>query len=90
MMPANTQDVKCDCFYKFGKLGYLKVNLTDASDSAFQEHILEFTAERDNMTFTINSKCPVYWLEPISLTAGNLYQVHVVNGIVRWVEVTPA
>ena len=89
MMPGNNQDIKADGFYKFGELGYLYVKLIDSSQSAFREHIFEFTAGLDNMSLTIKSNNPVYWVEPITFTLGHLYQVHVVNGIVTWLEVTP-
>ncbi len=89
MMPANFQDVKCDSFYKFGSLGFIKVTLVDSSDIAFQEYIFEFTADRSDMYVSISSNYPVYWVEPITITAGHLYQIRVVNGIVTWVEVNP-
>lgn len=89
MMPASVQEVKCDSFYKFGSVGYIKAKLVDSSDSAFQEHIFEFTAYRSNMSVGITSNYPLYWVEPITVTIGHLYQIRVVNGIVTWLEVNP-
>ncbi len=87
--PTSIQDAKADTFYKFGTVGFLKFQLTDVSDIAFQEYIFEFTPSKEDMYFAITSKYPIYWVRPITLTVGHLYQVSVVNGIVMWVEVIP-
>ena len=90
IMPGVNKDIKADSFYTFGTLGYLGVKLIDASDSNFREYIFEFTPSIEGMSLSVTSNFPVYWVKPITLVKGNLYQVRIVNGVVSWSEVAMA
>lgn len=75
-------------YYDFGRLDSLKITVNNMKAESADKVMFDFTANRENVIFSIVSSAPIYWNKELSqFKVGYRYQVLYFRGIVSWTEI---
>ena len=85
---GNSITASPNTFYNFGTANKITFNLSGLNDKVYQEYMFQFVALSDDVSLSIKSNSPLYWVRPVVTKKDYLYQFSVVNGVVLWMEVS--